>query len=131
MNSIYKRVAFIALILLMILGLSSYIKGAVDKTGGEVRVGFYEVIFEHKDILEELIKSKKLVSQEDYYAIDDVIGSYAPFVDEHEEDNAYKLMDVYELLAETEEVEVDRWYQAEEELRQLEALLFSAGFDIE
>jgi len=126
-----RKLFYIVLVLLMIIGLSSYTKGAIDGMGEEVRLDFYETIFELKDRAELNIENRVLISEEEYKKIYDLVSEHGPLHDEYEEDVAYKLFDVYRFIVVSIEVDGDRWDKANSAKKELEKALFVAGFDIE
>ncbi len=131
MGNKIKKLPYALVVVVLIILLSSYTKGAIDGMGGEVRLEFYETIIELKDKAEILVEKRELISEIEYKEIYEVVSEYGPLRDEYEEDVAYKLFDVYKFVAVSSEVEGDRWIQANNALEELDKSLFLAGFDLE
>ena len=129
--SLSKKIANIILTMLLIVGFSSYILGAVEGMGGEVRLDYYDSIFKLRSQANQHIKEKTLISEERYVEIYQVVSDYAPLRDEYEEDVAYNLFEVYRFLVPNKEITGDRWEQAKLAYKVLDKSLFEAGFDVE
>lgn len=131
MKNMKQNIVMVILVILVLIGYGRYAIGKIDDIGGNIRLEYYETVFNYRERMEEVISQKQIIEAEEYGEMYFSMRTFTPLVDRYEEEVYDDLLQLYKIASKTVSVEGDIWDELKKLMKDLDIELSRAGFENE